>query len=153
MKKIFLFLIIVGGILFFMPKLLIFADVTTKMLGTMFWAVAGLIACSVLLYKFQRYCDEAVQQMREQKKRELAKKNIEIVYPTVRSVMKVLAYCLPRLFGAILIGVGAYLALSFAWYLILPVLKYFAYAAGVCFAVLLVVCAMTTKSDLIDDAA
>lgn len=153
MKKTILFLIIVGGILFFMPKLLIFADVTTTMLGTMFWAVAGLIVCSVLLYKFQRYCDDAVQQMREQKKRELAEKNVEIIYPTVRVVMKVLAYCLPRLFGACLIGLGAYLALSFAWYLILPVLKYFAYAACVFFAILLVVCAFTTKSDLIDEAA
>lgn len=150
MKKIFAFLIILGGIFFFVPKFVIVADVTSKMFGTMLWAVASLIACGVLLYRFQRFCDAIASQLQERKEQELAERNMEIVYPTVRSILSALAHFLPRLFGVCFVVLAIYLAISFAWYLILPILKYGMYIAGALVLILLLCCVFTTKSDVID---
>ena len=147
MKKSAFFLIIVGAVLCLMPEFTIVADLTTKVAGSALLTVVGLAVAVYLLWRFQVCCGEAIHQMREQKEKELAEQNIEIVYPSLRSLMTMMARFLPRLLGAIVIATAAYLALSFSWHYILPVLKYAAYAAGVCVAVLLVICAMPVKSD------
>ena len=151
MKKVVVFLIIIGGILFLMPQVEIVADVTTKMLGTMLWAVAGFGVGCALLYRFQKFCDRVAHQLYEQKKRELAERNVEIVYPSVRAIGSMLAHFLPRLLGVCFVALAIYLAISFAWYLILPVLKYAAYAIGTIVLILLLCCVFTTKSDVIDE--
>ncbi|MBR1826011.1 MAG: hypothetical protein IJ770_05440 [Alphaproteobacteria bacterium] len=150
MKKA-IFLIILGAVFFVIPEFAIVADITTKLLGVALCGVGLVTVCLMWLYRFQAACDTEVAKMRKaEAKRLLEERNTIVFYPSPAALKAFCKYAvfklLPRLFGVCVLVLSLYLAVSFAWYYILPVLKYVAYGIGVLAAILLVICAIPTKN-------
>lgn len=90
-KKIALVaLVFAGYVLCTMPECFIAAGVTTKSLGYGCFTILALVLGVWFLYVMQITCHEAVQAMREQQRKELAERNIEIVVPTLQGVLYIL---------------------------------------------------------------
>ena len=147
MKKIFIISVILCGILFAVPEFVILG-VASRIIAT----AAGLIASVILLYKFQVSCSAEVHKMREeQEKRLREEENTVIVGITPRQLWELAKNTLPKVFKAIALGLAVYLAISFSWSFIAPVLKYVGYGIGVLVAILLVVCVFTPSREKVEE--
>ena len=152
-KKIFFALVIMGIVLLCMPEFIIVADITTKLLGSALLAVAVVWTFIYGLWKFQIFCDQESARMYEQKIRELAEQNMQIIYPTLEDLSRIAKHFL-KLMGYLVIGVfvliGVWVFASWIWATYPGVIKAIVGCIGAFFAILLIFCAFVPSREKLE---
>lgn len=130
-KKIALIaLVFIGYVLCTSPECYIASGMTTRSLGCGCFTLLALVAATWFLYEMQLTCHSAVCEMREQQRKELAERNIKIVYPTLKGLVYILKQALVMAVEvAVFIAIVMLLA-PFVWEYVIYPFRYVFLGAG-----------------------
>lgn len=148
-KKIALIaLVFIGYVLCTSPECYIASGMTTRSLGYGCFTLLALLAAVRFFYVMQVACHAAVREMREQQKKELAERNIKIVYPTLKGLRYIMKQALVMAAEITVFSVIVMLLAPFVWEYILYPFWYVFLGIGMVFFGIFAICtAFMSKVD------